>query len=165
MRMENSPEFEKKMEEHRREREEKKTAAARLIQEAIDAGYGTTWTPMDKCPFAGLELWEGSQDPILVTDGKSVTVVTVSDRFGTPVFYKKQPEMVYRDGMMHMEGGEIDPRDDLPKWWWEWELKDELEDEVTYYDSSSKPEVAWVPTHWMWMPKPPATNSAAAPDA
>lgn len=155
-RMENSAEFEAKMKRHERERERKRRASEAAIAKAIKAGHGQDWTPMNKCPLDALELFDGIHEKFLVSDGKSVTVVSVSKRFGTPVFYKKQPETIMRDGMMWMEGGEIDPRPDLPKWWWKFELTDELEREVTYHDSSSKPEVDFVPTHWMWMPKPPA---------
>lgn len=156
MKVENSPQFEAEMEAHRKKRERERLKAEKLKAAAVAKGLGLSWTPMDKCPFEALDLWSGSHDYILITDGKSVTVTRITERFGTPVFYKKEPERVFRDGMLWMEGGEVDPRPDLPKWWWKWELKDELESEVTYYESSSKPEVDWTPTHWMWMPKPPA---------
>lgn len=155
MRIDNSPKFEEEIKAYAAKKSREESRAKKRIEAAIAAGLGQTWTPMEDCPLEGFDLWVGSHEAFLITDGKSVTVVKCSKRFGTPVFYKKRPETVYRDGTIWMEGGEIDPRDDLPKWWWKWELKDQLEDEVTYYDSSSKPEVDWVPTHWMFLPKPP----------
>lgn len=163
--IQNSPEFEAQMEAHRKERERKKSASARLLKKAIDAGHGKDWTPMDKCPLSALELFDGCcHDKFLVTDGKAVTVVSVSRRFAKPVFWKTQPTYVISDGMPCLVGGEEDPRPDLPKWWWKYELKDELESEQQYYDSSSKPEVDFVPTHWMWLPKPPSPRSPSSSD-
>ncbi len=156
MRIENSSKFEAEMAAHRAKEDAKRKKAKAALDRAIAKGHGSDWTPMEECPFEAFDLWTGSNDPILVTDGTTVTVARIHGRFGTPIFWKTQPEMVYRDGMMCLEGGVEDPRPDLPKWWWKWEIRDELESE-TYSrgEPSGQPEVDFVATHWRFLPKPP----------
>jgi len=154
--MENSPEYEAKMEAYRKKSAREASQAKKALAAAVKAGHGMDWTPIDKCPFAAFCLWSGTNDAILVTDGETVTVARISKRFGAPVFYKKEPETIYRDGMMWSIGGEEDPRPDLPKWWWTWEIKDELERETwAYGEPAGQPEVDFVATHWRFLPAPP----------
>lgn len=154
--IENSPEYEAKMEEYRQERErlsaEKAWSDAR--KEWLEAG--STWMPMECCPFSALSEQYGVDGTILVSDGLARALVTVSKRFGRPMFFKTQPEQIFRDGMMHLVGGEVDPREDLPSWWWEWELTDE-HGLMTYAggEETGKEEVDFVPTAWTFLPDPP----------
>lgn len=116
MRMENSPEYEAKMTAYAKKREREQAKAERKFRAIVKDGKGKNWTRMEHCPFEALAERYGNDAVILVSDGERVTVARIRARFGTPIFFKKQPEAVYRDGMMRMEGGEIDPRPDLPKW-------------------------------------------------
>lgn len=127
MRIENSPKYEKQMAKYRAEREAKEAEGERQYKAALKAWHKAEshWLPMDACPFAALDDRYGFDGTILVSDGKQRALVTVKKRFGRPVFYKKQPELVKRDGMLTLVGGEEDPRNDLPAWWWKWELTDE----------------------------------------
>jgi hypothetical protein len=58
---------------------------------------------------------------------------------------------------MHLVGGEEDPREDLPKWWWKWELTDEF-GYMTYAggEETGKEEIGFVPTLWTFLPDTPS---------
>lgn len=158
MRTENSPKYEAEMKAYSDKRD-RETRAAEKVWQKVRADWalaGCTWMPMENCPFGALDNRYGFAGAILVTDGTARALVTVKRRFGTPMFWKKQPEMIYRDGMMCLEGGEVDPRDDLPKWWWKWNLTDEF-GSMTYAggEETGKEEVDFVPTIWTFLPDPP----------
>lgn len=158
MRFENSPEYEAEMEQTRK-KWVRDASRAKANYAAAKKGWeqaGKTWMKIDTCPFAALDQHYGLEGTILVSDGKGIALVTVKRRFGTPVFYKKQPEMIYRDGCPCLVGGEEDPRDDLPKWWWKWELTDVFGN-MTYASGheTGKEEVGFVATHWTFLPDPP----------
>ena len=157
-RTENSPEYEAKMEEWRK----KDAAKAKRASDALKKARGkwkasdSGWLPMHECPFRALDEKYGYEATILVSDGEQVAVARVKRRFGTPVFWKTEPEYVMRDGMMCLVGGEEDPRDDLPKWWWKWEITDELASETwAYGEPAGQPEIRFVPTLWSFMPEAP----------
>lgn len=161
MRFEISPKYQAEMDARNKERQDKLAAARKKVADAKENWLGIGWTLMKDCPLAALESWDGTGERIMVTDGKGVTVARVTRRFGTPIFYKKQPEMVFRDGGLCLEGGIEDPRHDLPKWWWKWEIKDELaEEDYAYGERAGQPEVDFVPTHWQWMPDPPKISDS-----
>lgn len=165
MRTENSPAYEAEMRKRLDEMDRKRESlAAVLVQERTrwrDAGC--PWMPIRKCPFAALDEVCGIGGAILVSDGNEVAVATITSRFGRPIFYKKQPEMVLRDGMMCMVGGEEDPREDLPEWWWKWEVRDELASETwAYGEPAGQPEVEFIPTLWTFLPDPPSPNISKA---
>lgn len=146
------------MAEDRAEREREEAERGRVLREVKDQwrARGRPWLPMRKCPFAALDDEYGLDGTILVSDGKSRAIVTVSERFGTPIFWKEPPQQVIRDGIFYLIGGEKDPRPDLPEWWWEWELTDE-HGTMTYAggEETGKEEVDFVPTIWTFLPEPP----------
>ena len=159
MRVENSPQYLAEMEAFRAKEAELAAEGEKDLEVALAAWRAADrgWLPMAACPFIGLDRLYGFDGAILVADddGKRA-LVTIRKRFGRPVFFKTQPEMVFRDGMMCFEGGEIDPRPDLPAWWWEWELTDEF-GEMTYAggEPTGKESVDFVPTRWTFLPSPP----------
>ena len=159
MRIENTPEYEAEMAERERKREREEARLERQLAKAKQKwrDAGCPWLPMGECPFKALDNEYGLDGSILVTDGEERALVTVSKRFGRPVFFKEEPETVWRDGALVMRGGEIDPRDDLPKWWWEWELTDEFG--LTNYiggEPSGKDAVRFLPTLWTFLPETPS---------
>lgn len=167
MRIENSPKYEMEMTARLRKMEEERKAAE-VEYEAEKAAWranGSGWMPMGQCPFAALDNRYGFDGAVLVTDGKDTALATVKKRFGRPIFYKVQPEMVWRDGTPTLVGGEEDPRTDLPKWWWQWELTDEF-GSMNYAggEETGKDEVAFVPTHWTFLPEPPKGVTQRAKD-
>jgi len=160
-RMENSPEFEATMEAYRKKRERESARGKRQYDKARKAweAAGRGWLPMKSMPFKAFDDMCGFDGAVLVSDGTARALATVKARFGRPMFWKTQPEMVYRDGMMHWVGGVEDPRDDLPAWWWEWELTDQF-GSMTYAggEETGKEEIDFVPTIWTFLPDPPASN-------
>ena len=159
--IENSPEYEANMKRFGARMKRKARTAARILAEARDqwAKAGMGWLKMSECPLAGLEQTYGIDGVILVSDGKETAIVGVSERFGRPVFWKKEPEQTLRDGMIWLEGGEEDPRHDLPKWWWKYELKDQLETTYAYGETYHGREIDFVPTIWTFLPTPPKEAS------
>ncbi len=157
--IENSPEYDAQIEQWRKDGAQKRKQNDRLLKNAkkLWGESKTGWLPMDSCPFGALDDEYGFAGAILVTDGAKRALATVNKRFGTPVFYKTEPEYVMRDGMMCGIGGEEDPRDDLPKWWWTWEIVDEF-GSMTYAggEETGKDEVDFVPTLWSFLQAPPA---------
>ncbi len=161
-REQNSPEYEAKMAAEQKRWADEDAAKERSYKAFRKSGRGKDWTEISQCPFEALNGRYDETGAILVTDGNKVTVARVTERFGTPLFWKKEPEIVMRDGMRCLVGGEKDPRPDLPKWWWKWEIKDELEtEEWAYGEPAGQPEVDFIPTHWRLLPEPPPTPSPA----
>lgn len=164
MRIENSPDYEKNLEDFRRkwrEKSETKDAAyAKAIADWREKGCG--WLSMDICPLEALNGQHGINGVIYVSDGTSTALVKVNQRFGRPLFWKTPPEQVYRDGILCLVGGEEDPREDLPKWWWDWELLDQLETRYEYGESYHGDYLDFVPTLWTFLPDVPE-NSEEGP--
>lgn len=154
MRIENSPGYEAKMKRKQAEweREAKKRKATIEKARADWRSSGGKWLPMDDCPFAALEEEYGLDGTILVANGKERALATVGKRFGRPIFWITPPEYVIRDGMPCLVGGEEDPRPDLPKWYWEWELTD-INGMMTYAggEETGREEVGFLPTHWTFL--------------
>ena len=144
MRIENSPEYEAEMAARSRQRDEERSSRKREV-ELSRAALGGAWSSMDTCPF--LALYE-LVITIIVSDGKRVAIAEVSRRLGRPIFYKIEP-------------GEEDPRDDLPAWWWEWELTD-IQGPMQYASGEEigRAEVPLIATHWRFVPSPPTAESA-----
>jgi hypothetical protein len=55
---------------------------------------GADWQPIEACPFAALDQEYGIDGLIWVSDGKEVALATVQKRFGRPLRFVTQPEMV-----------------------------------------------------------------------
>jgi len=146
------------IEKWRQEMAEKDARRRALIEgvEAMRSSMNGTdeWRDMAECPFDGLDHCHGISGAILVSDRESTAVVTVHKRFGRPVFFKGEREMVIRDGVVYVKGGEIDPRPDLPAWWWVYELRDAFGDDVHCGDSVWKAAIDFVPTVWRFIPVP-----------
>lgn len=146
MRIENSPEFEAEM----NARWEANEAEERRLQEARVAFAAVLPSGWAEITTDALALWE--METILVADAETVAVVRVTKRFGRPIFWEKPPERVMRDGFFYFEGGVEMPETCRPAWWWNWELED-----FESYPSEryGRPEIDFIPTHWMPVPSPP----------
>ena len=158
MRIENSQKFEATMKAYARKSAREKIAADKLWENTKAAWHkaGSTWMPMEFCPFEALDKRYDLDGCVLVSDGKITSLANIKKRFGTPLFWKKAPELVMRDGMMCWIGGEEDKRPDLPPWWWKWELTDEF-GSMTYAggEETGKEAIDFLPTHWTFLPEPP----------
>jgi hypothetical protein len=141
MRVENSPKYEAAMRARIKALDAESKDKARSLKHERERWHvaGCPWMPMRKCPFAALDNEYGIDGAILVSDGKAVAVATISRRFG----------------------GEEDPRPDLPGWWWDWEVNDELASETwAYGEPAGQPEVEFIPTVWTFLPMPPRAELA-----
>lgn len=161
MRIENSPEFLAKLEACRIEREHERAECELLYRRALEKwrSLGRQWMLMSECPFFALNDRYGIEGAILVSDETKIALASVRKRFGRPVFYKKHPEQILRDGVLCLIGGEEDPRHDLPEWWWKWELIDEFGD-MTYAggEETGKEEVGFIATIWTFLPELPTRD-------
>jgi hypothetical protein len=148
MRIENSAEYEAETKKYF-EDERKKAAKRENKYSAATQKYKPgEWHDMDKCPFEALSERYRIDGVIIVGDEQNTAIATVSERFGPPIFYEKEPEYVIRDGMSYLEGG-IEKECPHPEWWLKWELIDVLETENEMY---GKPEIDFVPTRWQFLP-------------
>lgn len=162
MRFENSPEYEAEMTARLEETKERKQKASRAVGEMREhwRKSGQKWMPMRKCPMMELEQLYGLESVIMVADEKNAAIVRIEKRFGRPIFWKKEPETILRDGMICIEGGEEDPRDDLPEWWWKYELMDQLETRFSYGETYHGAEIGFVPTKWTFLPNAADSTNA-----
>lgn len=146
-----SPEYkadmEKRLEADRRKRQRAGAKIAKLRREI------TGWQPIETCPFAAYDSYYGDDRAVLFTDGESVAVSFIHKRFGRPIKCVKEPTMAMTDhGMMYV-GGEYEEYD-RPKWWFDYELDDALENDSDF----GRPEIGFLPTHWLPMPAPPTPD-------
>ena len=129
-------------------------ATAKAARDKCWAG-GVPWQPIEGCPFEAYRNEFGVEGRILVTDGESVSCASIRKRFGRPRFWegKGEPEEVWRDGNLYIEGDGEFKEPDWPEWMFEWEFTDD--DGLMNYaggHETGKDEVGFVPTHWLPMP-------------
>lgn len=104
------------------------------------------WKRITECPFENYE-----HENIFVTDGKTVCLASPKKRFGTPMRVIEEPTMTMTDSGFGWTGGKY-AKIKAPKWWFKWELTNELEDEeYAGGDPIGKPEIPFIATHWLPM--------------
>ena len=152
----NSPEYERAMKRQSAKWKAESEAKEKALKKALAKARRKvtfTWLPIASCPFAALGDNYGADAQILVSDGENVDLVRVQKMFGTPIYYDEEPEYVYRDGLLHVQGGKLSPKNRFPAWWYKWELKSQTEQVMAYGDYVDA-RIGWVPTHWSPMPLP-----------
>jgi hypothetical protein len=105
------------------------------------------WQPITNCPFEDYKYKK-----IFVTDGKTVSLGKVNQRFGTPIRCIKEPVMAMTDNGMQLVGGKY-AKIKAPEWWFKWEIEN-VEGMETYAGGheTGKEEVAFIATHWLPLP-------------
>lgn len=129
-------------------RADRERCEAQLAEARANTWTDPPWRPIEDCPFELLRDSYGLQGSIFVTDGQSVALATVTERFGTPVHVTTQRFVLTDRGYeLECETEEID----APDWWFKWELTDEFGD-MTYAggEETGKEEVGFIPTHWFF---------------